>query len=183
MRSKIIWICNVRYLCADIETAHSKLRDTTVCLELQKITFNNWKVNILTNCLSENLGPWSKQDIVCVSGCFLNSNLPCLSNVVFTRNTEARGLLGTTEFLVGIEYSRNGPFFFWTANACGHNIIRFLWIKVLNRFIKYINIDEIQSAINAMKLGKISPVRGLEWPRGFQEVEVPRFRDNGTGWW
>ena len=23
----------------------------------------------------------------------------------------------------------------------------------------------------------------LEWPRGFQEVKVPRFRDNGTGWW
>jgi len=28
-----------------------------------------------------------------------------------------------------------------------------------------------------------SPVTGLEWPRGFQEVEVPRFHDNGTGWW
>ena len=27
---------------------------------------------------------------------------------------------------------------------------------------------------------KISPVTGLEWPRGFQEVKVPRFRDNGT---
>jgi hypothetical protein len=23
----------------------------------------------------------------------------------------------------------------------------------------------------------------LEWPRGFQEIEVPRFHDNGTGWW
>ena len=23
---------------------------------------------------------------------------------------------------------------------------------------------------------------GLEWPRGFQEVKVPRFHDNGTGW-
>jgi len=28
-----------------------------------------------------------------------------------------------------------------------------------------------------------SPVTGLEWPRGFQEVRVPRFHDNGTGWW
>jgi hypothetical protein len=26
-----------------------------------------------------------------------------------------------------------------------------------------------------------SPVTGLEWPRGFQEVKVSRFRDNGTG--
>jgi hypothetical protein len=30
---------------------------------------------------------------------------------------------------------------------------------------------------------KSSPVRGLEWPRGFQEVKVPKFFDNNTGWW
>jgi hypothetical protein len=30
---------------------------------------------------------------------------------------------------------------------------------------------------------KSSPVTGLEWPRGFQEFKVPRFLDNGTGWW
>jgi hypothetical protein len=29
--------------------------------------------------------------------------------------------------------------------------------------------------------GKSSPFTGLEWPRGFQEVKVPRFHDNGTG--
>jgi len=28
-----------------------------------------------------------------------------------------------------------------------------------------------------------SPVIGLEWPRGFQEVKVPKLHDNGTGWW
>jgi len=28
-----------------------------------------------------------------------------------------------------------------------------------------------------------SPLTGLEWPRGFQEVKVPRFHDNGTEWW
>ena len=28
-----------------------------------------------------------------------------------------------------------------------------------------------------------SPVTGLEWPRGFQEVKVLRFHDNGTGRW
>ena len=28
---------------------------------------------------------------------------------------------------------------------------------------------------------KRSLVTGLEWPRGFQEVKVPRFHDNGTG--
>jgi hypothetical protein len=28
-----------------------------------------------------------------------------------------------------------------------------------------------------------SPITGLEWPRWFQEVKVPRLHDNGTGWW
>ena len=28
---------------------------------------------------------------------------------------------------------------------------------------------------------KSSPVTGLDMPRGFQEVKVPRFRDNDTG--
>jgi hypothetical protein len=28
-----------------------------------------------------------------------------------------------------------------------------------------------------------SPVTGLEWPRGFQEVKVPRLHDNGKRWW
>jgi len=23
----------------------------------------------------------------------------------------------------------------------------------------------------------------MEWPREFQEVKVPRFHENGTGWW
>jgi len=29
----------------------------------------------------------------------------------------------------------------------------------------------------------ICPITGLDRPRGFQEVKVHRFRDNGTGWW
>jgi len=32
-------------------------------------------------------------------------------------------------------------------------------------------------------ISKSSPITGLEWLRGFQEVRVPRFHDNGTGWW
>jgi hypothetical protein len=30
---------------------------------------------------------------------------------------------------------------------------------------------------------KRSPITGLDRPRGFQEVKVPRFRDRGVGWW
>ena len=29
----------------------------------------------------------------------------------------------------------------------------------------------------------VSLTHRLEWPRGFQEVKVPRFHDNGTGRW
>ena len=28
-----------------------------------------------------------------------------------------------------------------------------------------------------------NPITGLEWPKVFQEVKVPRFHDNGTGMW
>jgi len=31
--------------------------------------------------------------------------------------------------------------------------------------------------------GKAVPLQAPEWPTGFQEVKVPRFHDNGTGWW
>jgi len=33
------------------------------------------------------------------------------------------------------------------------------------------------------RVKKSSPVTGLEWPIGFQEVKVPKFHENGTGWW
>jgi hypothetical protein len=32
------------------------------------------------------------------------------------------------------------------------------------------------------KAKAVSTVTGLEWPRGFQKVKVPRFHDNSTGW-
>jgi len=30
---------------------------------------------------------------------------------------------------------------------------------------------------------KNCPVTDMDRPRGFQEVKVPRFHDNGAGWW
>ena len=44
--------------------------------------------------------------------------------------------------------------------------------------------EKIYDAINFVKYNdrlKSSPVTGLECPRRFQEVKVPRFHDNGTG--
>jgi hypothetical protein len=40
-----------------------------------------------------------------------------------------------------------------------------------------------QANIATFALGKSSPVTGVEWPTGFQEVKVPRFHDNGIEWW
>ena len=44
----------------------------------------------------------------------------------------------------------------------------------------YLNVDTF---LSRTPVGKSSPITGREWPRGFQDVKVPRFRDNGTGWW
>ena len=44
-------------------------------------------------------------------------------------------------------------------------------------------VRPIYGLLGVKRLIKISPVTGLEWPRDFQEVEVPRFHDNGTGRW
>jgi len=38
-------------------------------------------------------------------------------------------------------------------------------------------------ALLPLILEQSSPVTGLEWPSGFQEVKVRRLHDNGTGWW
>jgi hypothetical protein len=44
--------------------------------------------------------------------------------------------------------------------------------------------DFVTTAQDAGKVVSLStPFTGLEWPRGFQEVKVPRFLNNGTGWW
>jgi len=41
----------------------------------------------------------------------------------------------------------------------------------------------VAAALYLQFMAKISPVTGLDWSRGFQEVKVPRFHDNGTGRW
>ena len=65
--------------------------------------------------------------------------------------------------------------------------IRALAIPVLRYSFGIINwrteeIKKIDRKTRKMLKSKSSPVIGLEWPRGFQEVKVPRFHDNGTGW-
>jgi hypothetical protein len=39
------------------------------------------------------------------------------------------------------------------------------------------------AALSYVYKRKSSPVTGLEWLREFQEVKLPRFHDNSTGWW
>jgi hypothetical protein len=59
-----------------------------------------------------------------------------------------------------------------SGNACYHSVQNLLSSGLLSETFKI----KIQ--------GQSSLVTSLEWPRGFQEVvNVPRFHDNGTGWW
>jgi hypothetical protein len=55
------------------------------------------------------------------------------------------------------------------------------WKKILNFVL--IAMTSILRLHTKYPQLKSSPVTGLEWPRGFQEVKVSRFHDNGTGWW
>ena len=51
---------------------------------------------------------------------------------------------------------------------------------------KYSTAQRIQTLADsaaAITLCKSSPITGLEWPRAFQKVKVPRFHDSSTGWW
>ena len=43
--------------------------------------------------------------------------------------------------------------------------------------VTYLTISIFMSKVKTVLL------TGLEWPRGFQEGKVPRFRDKSTGWW
>jgi len=54
------------------------------------------------------------------------------------------------------------------------------------KLISFVISDILRTSIMEVKIRdtiKSSPVSGLEWPKGFQEVKVPRLHDNGTGWW
>jgi len=58
--------------------------------------------------------------------------------------------------------------------------------KTIVLIYKYSTAQSIWTLIDsvaAITLCKSSPVTGLECPRGFQKVKVPRFHDSGTGWW
>jgi len=62
---------------------------------------------------------------------------------------------------------------------CCHRVTTQL--QLTNISISYHIISYIIYHIISAKC-KNSPVTVLEWPRGFQEVKVPRLHDNGTGW-
>jgi hypothetical protein len=46
-------------------------------------------------------------------------------------------------------------------------------------FVGYLYIVDLINKRNISNQSHYTP----EVPRGFQEVKVPRIRDNGTGWW
>jgi hypothetical protein len=54
---------------------------------------------------------------------------------------------------------------------------------ILHGYTVHQRFQIIYYPTNALHKGKAVPVKNLEWPREFQKVKVPRFRDNGPGWW
>jgi hypothetical protein len=63
----------------------------------------------------------------------------------------------------------------------GHGFPRFRIPKIPVILGKRSHIS-VYSDLN-IKGKAVSTITSLEWPRGFQEVKVPRFHDNSTGWW
>jgi len=62
------------------------------------------------------------------------------------------------------------------------NVKRVIYRLVMGKYTAALFV----SVVNRRSLSVVdesSPVTGREWPRGFQEVKVPRFHDNGTGCW
>jgi len=55
--------------------------------------------------------------------------------------------------------------------------------EISELFFQQLNFRNVNCDTKSVLNVKSSPVTGLKWPRGFQEVKVPRFNDNGTGRW
>ena len=49
--------------------------------------------------------------------------------------------------------------------------------------LQFLTLSQDRSGLVSTHIQLSSPVTGLDRPRGFQEVKVPIFHDNGTGWW
>jgi len=58
------------------------------------------------------------------------------------------------------------------------NLRKFADSKLETRFKK----EKQESQVKRI-LWESNPITGLDRPRGFQEVKVPRFLDNGAGCW
>ena len=59
---------------------------------------------------------------------------------------------------------------------CSRIHYKIVRVTSLNKYLCY-------GTMELNNKGKAVPLMGLEWPRGCQEVKVPRFHENGTGWW
>jgi hypothetical protein len=83
-------------------------------------------------------------------------------------------------------------FWWWTAElsktcrvSCQNKIVKLVHLVgfITKKFVTMHGHTNVKYLCSVCALLVSSPVTGLEWPRGFQEVKVPRFHDNGTGWW
>jgi hypothetical protein len=54
------------------------------------------------------------------------------------------------------------------------NVYKNLWARIRHK--------RKQKKLKIVK-GKAVPLQAWSGPEGSEEVKIPRFRDNGTGWW
>jgi len=58
-----------------------------------------------------------------------------------------------------------------------------IFLSLNASLIHFMTMNDMARSTRWKQESSSSPVTGLEWPRGFQEVKVPRFHDNCIGWW
>jgi len=76
----------------------------------------------------------------------------------------------------------NHPAWSWTWQHGTHGWCT-QWKQLSARQFAASQYEQSSQLGNYTQVQAVSPITGLEWPRGFQEVKVPKFHDNGTGWW
>jgi len=75
-----------------------------------------------------------------------------------------------------------GIFSFSLCSTVGKNDLHSAPLSMLSHCLCHFVSPSLFSSV-AFVIGRSSPITGLDRPKGFQEVKVPRFHDNGTGWW
>jgi hypothetical protein len=116
-------------------------------------------------------------------GVEIYSRRPRFDCLLFTNSNKYIPLTNTLDQCLP-NFLLAGPFWLRKINTDPHILVH-VTIECLEGRYPKLKIYILEMVLYSYKYApvKSSPITGLEWPRGSQEVKVPRFHDNGTGWW